>query len=134
MLIGYDFCIANGIVLDFQRGKLILQNDGESTEIEILNRQEEARGVENCYGSLNNSQVIALPTPLTDPCQLEMVKLPRPLNLPSCEVCPSFSEPVRLRKEGNKCALHIMCPSSREADVEVNCSSKDCRINDGNVS
>jgi hypothetical protein len=63
MLIGYDFCIANGIVLDFQRGKLILQNDGESIEIEILNRREEARGMENCYGSLNNRQVIALPTP-----------------------------------------------------------------------
>jgi len=28
-LIGYDFCTANGIILDFQRGKLILQNDGQ---------------------------------------------------------------------------------------------------------
>jgi hypothetical protein len=27
-----------------------------------------------------------------------------------------------------------MCPSSGEADVEDNCSSKDCRINDGNES
>jgi hypothetical protein len=83
---------------------------------------------------LNNRQVIALPTPLTEPCHLEMVKLPHPLNLSSCEVCPSFSDPGRLGKEGNKGALHIMCPSSQEADVEVNCSSKDCRINGGNES
>jgi hypothetical protein len=125
MLSGNNFCIANGIVLDFQRGKLVLQNDGESTEIEIMNRREGARRVENCYESLSNRQVIALPTPLTEPCQLAMVKLPHPLNLASCEVCPSFSEHDRLRKEGNKGAFHIMCPSSGEADVEVNCSSKD---------
>jgi hypothetical protein len=37
MLIGYDFCIASGIILDFQRGKLILKHDDESTEIEIMN-------------------------------------------------------------------------------------------------
>jgi hypothetical protein len=30
-------------------GKLVLQNDGESTEIEIMNRREEAREVEECY-------------------------------------------------------------------------------------
>jgi hypothetical protein len=43
MLIGYDFCITNGITLDFQRRKLILKHDDESTEIEIMNRQEEWR-------------------------------------------------------------------------------------------
>jgi hypothetical protein len=47
MLIGYDFCIADGIILDFQRGTLILKHDDdESTEVEIMNRREEARGME----------------------------------------------------------------------------------------
>ena len=77
MLIGYDFCTANGIILDFQKGKLILKHDDvESTEIEIMNRREEARGKKDCYELLSNRQVIALPTPLTDPCQLEMVNYP----------------------------------------------------------
>jgi hypothetical protein len=35
--------------------------------------------------TLSNRQVIALPTPLIDPCQLAIVKLPHPLY-------PSFSE------------------------------------------
>ena len=81
--------------------------------------------MEDCYESLSNRQVIALPTPLTDPCQLTMVKLPHPLNPPSCEVYPCFSEPGELRKEGRKGAFHIACPSSGEADVEDNCCSKD---------
>jgi len=33
ILIGYDFCITKGIMLDFQRGKLILKRDDKSTEI-----------------------------------------------------------------------------------------------------
>jgi hypothetical protein len=49
MLIGYYFCITNGIILDFQKGKLILQNDDEPTEMEIMNSRDEARGVEDCY-------------------------------------------------------------------------------------
>jgi hypothetical protein len=93
MLIGYDFCITNGIILDIQKRKLILQNDDASIEIEIMNSREEARGVEDCYEALSNRQVIALPTPLTDPCQLAMVKLPRPLNLPSSEVNSSPLKP-----------------------------------------
>jgi hypothetical protein len=36
MLIGCDFCVTNGIILDFQRGKLMIQND-ESIEVEIIN-------------------------------------------------------------------------------------------------
>jgi hypothetical protein len=36
MLIGYDCCIANGKILYFQRGNLVLQNDDDSTEIEIM--------------------------------------------------------------------------------------------------
>jgi len=131
MLIGYDFCIANGIILDFQRGKLILKHDDdESTEIEIMNRREEARGMEDCYEFLSNRQVIALPTPLTDPCQLAMVKLPQPLNPSCCEVYPRFSEPSELRKEQRKGAFRIRCPSSGEADIEDNFSSKDCGIDD----
>jgi hypothetical protein len=51
MLVGYDFCITNGIILDFLKGKLILQNDDESTDIEIMNSREGARGVEDCYDS-----------------------------------------------------------------------------------
>ena len=46
MLIGYDFCIASGIILDFERGKLILKHDAdddESTEVEIVNRRDEWR-------------------------------------------------------------------------------------------
>ena len=62
--------------------------------------------------TLSNRQVIALPTPLTDPCQLEMVKLPHPLNLSSGEVYPCFFKPGRLCKEGRKSAFHIMCQSS----------------------
>jgi hypothetical protein len=92
MLIGYDFRITNGIILDFQRGKLILKHD-ESTEIEIMNSREEARGLEDCYETLSNGQVIALSTPLTDPCQLAMVKLPHPLNPSSGDIHPCFSEP-----------------------------------------
>jgi hypothetical protein len=132
MLIGYDFCIANGIILDFQRGKLILKHDAESTEIEIMNRREEARVMENCDESLSNRQVIALPTPLTDPCQLEMVKLPHPLNPAYYEVYPCFSEPGDLCKEGSKSAFHAKRSSSGKADVENDCSSKDCDICDGN--
>jgi hypothetical protein len=45
-----------------------------------MNRQEEARGMEDCYESLSNRQVIAQPTPLTDPRHLTMGKLPDPLN------------------------------------------------------
>jgi len=63
-----------------------------------------------------------------------MVKQPHPLNPSSCEVYPRFSEPSGLCKEGRKCAFHTMCPSSGEADVEDNCSSKDCGIDDGNES
>jgi len=47
---------------------------------------------------------------------------------------PVFSKPGELRKEGRKGAFHIACPSSGEADVEDNCSSKDCGIDDGNES
>jgi len=47
-------------LLDFQRGKLVLQND-ESTETNY----EQAREMEDYYESLSNRQVIALPTPLT---------------------------------------------------------------------
>ena len=94
MLIGYDFCITNGIILDFQRGKLRLQNDDQSTEIEITNRREEARGMEDCYGSLSNRQDIAIPTSLTEPCQLAMVKLAHTLKPLSCEVHPFFPSPV----------------------------------------
>jgi len=100
MLIGYDFCIANGIILDFQRVKLILKyDDDESTEREFMNRCEEARGMEDCYEFLSNRQVIALPTPLTDTYQLAMVKLHHPLTPSSCEVYPRISEPGELRKE-----------------------------------
>jgi hypothetical protein len=101
MLIGYDFCIANGIILDFQRGKQILKRDDDgSTEIEVMNRQEEAKGMENSYESLSNRQVIALPTPPTDPDQLAMVKLPNPLNPSSCEVYPRFPSLVNyVRKD-----------------------------------
>jgi len=135
MLIGYDFYINNGIILDMQRVKLILQIDDHVKEIENMSSREEAREVENCYESLRKRQVIALPTPLTDPCQLAMAKLPQPLNPSFCgKVYPCFSEPGGLCKERGKGAIRIMCASSGEADVEDNCSSKDCGIDDGNES
>ena len=57
-------------------------------------------------------------------------KLPHPLNPSYCEVYPRFSEPSELRKEGRKGAFHVRCPSSGEADVDDNCNSKDCGIDD----
>jgi hypothetical protein len=60
-----------------------------------MNSCETARGVEDSYDPLSNRQVIALPTPLTDPCQLAMVKLPHPRNLSFSEVYPYFSKPGR---------------------------------------
>ena len=43
MLIGYAFCITNSIILDFQRGKLILNHHDQPADIEIMNRREEWR-------------------------------------------------------------------------------------------
>jgi hypothetical protein len=63
-----------------------------------------------------------------------MVKLPHPLDLSPFEVCPSFPEPDRSCKEGNKSAFHIMRQSSGETEVGDNCSRKDCVTNDGNES
>jgi hypothetical protein len=55
--------------------------------------------MEDYYETLNNRQVIALPTTLTDPCQLAVVKLPHPLTTSSCEkyipVFPSLVDYVR---------------------------------------
>jgi hypothetical protein len=96
-----------------------------------MKSREEERGSKDCYESLSNRQVIALPTPLTDPCQLEVVKLPHPLNPSSAEVYPCFSKPGRWCKEGRKGAFDIVCPSSGKTEFEYNCSSKDCGINDG---
>jgi hypothetical protein len=99
-----------------------------------MNSREETRGLEDCYESLSNRQVIALPIAMTDPCQLPVVKLPHPLNPSSCEVYTCFSEHGELRKEGRKGAFHILYPSSDKADVEDYCSSKDCDVDDGNES
>jgi hypothetical protein len=128
MLIGCDFCIANGVILDFQKGNLLLQNDGNSVEIQIANKQKEETGVAGSY-RLNNREVIALPTPLTDPCQLEMVELPRPLHL-SSSVCPSYSKPDDLCEEGNKDTFCSVCPPSGEAGVDNYCSNGDCVMNE----
>jgi len=51
-----------------------------------MNSRDEAKRMEDCYESLSNRQVIALPTPLTNPCQLAMVKLPHPSDVrhPRC--------------------------------------------------
>jgi len=50
--------------------------------------------------SLSKRQVIAQPTPLTDPWQLAMVKLPHPLTPSSCEVYPRFPSLVNyVRKD-----------------------------------
>jgi hypothetical protein len=57
MLIGYDFCIANGLVLDCYKGKIALQRDGKSVELEIMNSREEAHAEGDCCEPLNNSEV-----------------------------------------------------------------------------
>ena len=134
MLIGHDFCVTNGVILDFQKGKLILQNDGDSVEVKFMDRQDEAAGLAEGCRSVNNREVIALPTPLNDPCQLEMVKLPRSLNFSSSEVSPSFYKPADLCKGRKEGAFYSTCPSSGEADVVVNCSNRDCGMNDEKVS
>ena len=99
-----------------------------------MNCRGAERGMEDCYGSVSQGQVIALHTPLTDTCQMAMAKLPHPLHPSSCEVNLRFSEPGELRKEGRKSAFHIACPSSGETDVEDNSSSKDCGMEGGNES
>jgi len=43
MLIGYDLCIANGTIRYFQREKLIVKHDDESTKRAIMNSREEER-------------------------------------------------------------------------------------------
>jgi hypothetical protein len=43
MLIGCDFCTANGVVLDFHTVKITLQKDGKSVEVEIMKSQGEAK-------------------------------------------------------------------------------------------
>jgi len=100
----------------------------------MMNSRAEARGMEDCFEFLSNRYLIALPTLLTDPCQMAMVKLPHPLNPSSCEVYPLFSEPGELRKEGRKGAFHIACPSRCMTDVEGNCSNKNCSVDEANVS
>jgi hypothetical protein len=68
MLIGPDFCTANDIILDFQRGKIVLHSKNKSTEIEIVCGRQEGRERKAYYQPISNKQIIALPTPLTDPC------------------------------------------------------------------
>ena len=43
MLIGYDFCIANGIILDFKRRTLILKHDDDNDDVD----DDELTEVEN---------------------------------------------------------------------------------------
>ena len=134
MLIGHDFCVTNGVILDFQKGKLILQNDGDSVEVKFMNRQDVATVLTGRYRSVNNREVITLPTPLSDPCQLEMVEPPQSLNFSSSEVCPSFYEPDELCKEGNAGTFCSTCPSSEGADAVANCGNRGCEMNDVKAS
>jgi hypothetical protein len=49
-LIGYDFCIANGVILYFQKGKPLVKHDDETTEIETgVRKREEWRFVVSLY-------------------------------------------------------------------------------------
>jgi len=76
------FCIANDLVHDFQREKLLIKQNDRSIEIDFMNKQTEAKGKENSFGALRNQQVGVLPTPPVDPCQLAKGK-----KTPSNETC-----------------------------------------------
>jgi hypothetical protein len=47
VLTGYDFCFANGTIPDFQRGKIVSQNDGESRDrnYEQARRSDRSGGI-----------------------------------------------------------------------------------------
>jgi hypothetical protein len=130
MLIGYDFCIANGLVLDCCKGKIALQMDGKSFELEMMNSREEASAEGDCYKSLNNSEFATQTPPLTDTRQPEMVKLPRSLNPSSSKACTSLAQHDRLRNKENQSTLQVMCSPSDETDVEVYRARKDSEIDD----
>jgi hypothetical protein len=85
MLIGCDFCIANGLILDFRRETLSMKQPNQSIEVNFKNRQDEARGGETNFAALRNRQAIALPTPLADPGQLTRSSKPHPVKPPPCD-------------------------------------------------
>jgi hypothetical protein len=61
-----------------------------------MNSHGEASSGEGCCKSLNNREIVALTPPLTDTCQLKMVKLPHSLN-PSSSKAPSVTDCVMKR-------------------------------------
>jgi hypothetical protein len=93
MLFGCDFCIANGLVLDFQKEKLLIKQNDQSVEIDFMSRQRKTRGKENSFEALRDQQVVELPKPV-NPCQLTRKEIPCLLKTPPCEVDPCDPEPV----------------------------------------
>jgi len=119
MLIRCNFCIANGLVLGFQKEKLLIKQNDQSVEIDFMSRQKEARGRENSFEALRNQQVVALPTTPVDPCQLAKGEIPYPLKTPPCEVDPCDPEPVMVCMERRKGAFHLKWPPSSKLTLKV---------------
>ena len=44
ILIGCDFCIANGLIIDFQKETVSMKQKDQAIEVNFMNRQEEERG------------------------------------------------------------------------------------------
>jgi hypothetical protein len=130
MLIGCDFCIANGLVLDFQREKLLIIQGGQSIEIDFMNRRKGAREREDSFGALRNQQVGSLPTPLVHLGELAKGKIPHPLRPPPCKMDHCDPKPNMLRVEGHENVFHCKCVPSNEADIASDSSSENCGIGD----
>jgi len=128
MLIGCDFCIANGLVLDFQREELLIIQGGQSIEIDFMNRRKGAREREDSFRALRNQQVGSLPTPPVDTGQPARVKIPHPLRPPPCKMDHYDPKPSMVCMEGYENVYLCECVPSNEADIAGDSSSENCGI------
>ena len=97
ILIGCDFCIANGLIIDFQKETVSMKRSEQSIEVDFMNNQEEERGGETSVAALRNRQAIALPTPQSDPSPLTTSETHSQKPVP-CENEPSVPNPNELCK------------------------------------
>jgi len=130
MLIGCDFCIANGLVLDFQREELLIIQGGQSIEIDFMNRRKGAREREDSFRALRNQQVGSLPTPPIDTGQPAKGKIPHPLRPPPCKMDHYNPKPSMVCMEGYENAFLCECVPRNEADIAGDSSSDSCGIAD----
>jgi hypothetical protein len=120
MLIGCDFCTANGLILDFQRETLSLKQKNQSIEVNFMNRQEEARGGETSFAALRNRQAIALLTPLSDSGQLTRSSKPHSVKPPPCDNEPCDPDTDGLYRGNGNSYFYFKCPPNCAAGVERN--------------